>query len=516
MSEHRDHGSRHGDFAANESSPLLATGSNPRRQKISAIWTSSHSIVIMLCLATFVAASAVGFTIMPLTRIIEDILCRQHYGKGSDDPLDEQLCKVDQVQTKLAVVIAVSGAIEAIMGCIGALPWSIAADRIGRKAVIVLALIGIALNLFCAMTILWFWEVFPLQLVWISGLFQLLGGGQAIVAGGVLSILTDLVAEEQRATVFLRMHIASFFGNLGSPALASLLMAKAGPWPCLLVAVGLLLCGGLFFTVVPVSNQQNGKGRKKQSGQQQGGGSSSQSAKARSLQQLREGLSMLRSGSLILLLLISLTTSPVTLSVLAFMVQFVSKRYGVPIFATGYIQTGYGLANMVFALLVIPWLSRVVLRHVPGERDRDLLLAKWSYAFLILGAAVLGFAPSLPVFCLGLFLMAVGSGYNSLTRSLISFFIKPELRSRVFALVGMVEVVGNIYSQPLLAGLFSLGLQLGGGWIGLPYYGLALLLVFSLVLLFFVKVVQRAEEEDDDDSVAGDLPPPYHDREESA
>lgn len=52
---------------------------------------------------------------------------------------------------------------------------------IGRKPVIVLALSGITLNLLCSMTVLWFWTVVPLQLIWLAGLFPLLGGGQAIV-----------------------------------------------------------------------------------------------------------------------------------------------------------------------------------------------------------------------------------------------------------------------------------------------------------------------------------------------
>lgn len=219
--------------------------------------------------------------------------------------------------------------------------------------------------------------------------------------------------------------------------------------------------------------------------------------------QLREALSMLNSLAVGLLFVVALTTSPVTLSTLAFLVQFVSKRYGIPISATGYVQTGYGVANMIFALAVVPYVSRLALTNErlkrilrsSNEKRRDLALAKWSFGFLIVAAIVLGLAPNLPVFCVGLFLMAAGSGYSSFTRSLISFHIKAELRSRAFALVGMVEVLGNIYSQPMLAGLFSLGLDLGGEWVGLPYLCLALLLVFSLLLLYLVKMSDMDEED---------------------
>jgi MFS family permease len=87
--------------------------------------------------------------------------------------------------------------LRAIRSIVNILLW-LTVVRIGRKPVIVLALTGMALNLLCAMVILWFWKVFPLQLVWVSGVFQLIGGGQAIVAGGVLSVLSDVATEEQR------------------------------------------------------------------------------------------------------------------------------------------------------------------------------------------------------------------------------------------------------------------------------------------------------------------------------
>ena len=39
-----------------------------------------------------------------------------------------------------------------------------------------------------------------------------------------------------------------------------------------------------------------------------------------------------------------------------------------------------------------------------------------------------------------------------------------------------------------MARLFKLGLRLGGGWTGLPYYGLALLLAVSAISLVLVRL----------------------------
>ncbi len=52
----------------------------------------------------------------------------------------------------------------------------------------------------------------------------------------------------------------------------------------------------------------------------------------------------------------------------------------------------------------------------------------------------------------------------------------------------VVDVLGAAYSSPFLARLFKLGLGLGGGWIGLPYYGISLMAAFSVALLLFVRL----------------------------
>lgn len=68
----------------------------------------------------------------------------------------------------------------------------------------------------------------------------------------------------------------------------------------------------------------------------------------------------------------------------------------------------------------------------------------------------------------------------------MSFYVDPVFQSRLFSVICMIEVIGSFYGSPMMAGLFTLGLRLGGGWICLPYYGLALLCAFCIGILFFV------------------------------
>lgn len=153
---------------------------------------------------------------------------------------------------------------------------------------------------------------------------------------------------------------------------------------------------------------------------------------------------------------------------------------------------------MVQSLLFLPWLCRYLMRpstspkiRPADEQHRDLAIARWSAAVTILATLVMGLAPNLVGFIIGLALLALGSGLTSLVRSLMSCYVDPVHRSRLFGTVGMVEILGAVYADPMLAGLFSLGMKLGGAWIGFPYDGLSVLVTLVTGLLLFVRLPKR-------------------------
>ncbi|KAK2755916.1 hypothetical protein FQN54_005712 [Arachnomyces sp. PD_36] len=92
---------------------------------------NNQAILNMFCAIYFVGASAGGFTSVPLTKIVEDVVCHRHYGSGepSGELIDEKLCKIEPIQTKVAFVFAITGMCEAAVGFLAAFPWGIVADR---------------------------------------------------------------------------------------------------------------------------------------------------------------------------------------------------------------------------------------------------------------------------------------------------------------------------------------------------------------------------------------------------
>jgi hypothetical protein len=90
----------------------------------------STIVAIMLVLVA-VASSAGGFFSIAMTRILEDRFCEEYYSsiRSNAEPIDEDMCKVDVVQSRLAYLLAISTSLEAALGCLLAMPWGFIADR---------------------------------------------------------------------------------------------------------------------------------------------------------------------------------------------------------------------------------------------------------------------------------------------------------------------------------------------------------------------------------------------------
>ncbi|KAI0165250.1 MFS general substrate transporter [Hypoxylon sp. FL1284] len=464
------------------------------------------AVLGIFCFIIFFASAAGAFLTIPMTRVYEDILCHEYYGRtpGVGEPIDEEACKVDVVQSRLAYLLAVLESLNAGLSCLVVLLWGSVADRIGRKPVFALSSAGFILYVLLIMAVGWFSAVLPVRLVWVSSVAHLLGGQPAMIAT-MYSMLSDVIPESKRSISFMRIHITSMVGNLISPALASGMMTSTGPWPVLLVTLGLYIIPVSSVALIPETFHPS---RRSVSFDNDGNDPQHVTMKARALRafsQLKDLLSIIRIRALVLILCICLLSLPVLLCTFQFMVQFISKRYHIPIAETGYVQSLYGVAHIIVMLLIIPFISGFITRptlprwlRVADEKRRDLVLARWSFAAYVAGTFLLAVAPTLAVFIAGLLVMSLGSGSASLVKSIATSHVDPEHLSRFFSLLALVEMTSSIWSTPALAGLFALGMRLGGEWIGLPYLGVSLTCLAMLVLSLFLQ--PPANDRDDVES----------------
>jgi hypothetical protein len=113
---------------SHEDDPLLPNGSLHRtssRSHASFIHQTHSPRIIILILFTILFILAFGGFLMtvPGLRLYENIICHHYYNKlqgeqhiGLDGDIDESLCKVDEVQNELNVLLAVLHFLGAIPG----------------------------------------------------------------------------------------------------------------------------------------------------------------------------------------------------------------------------------------------------------------------------------------------------------------------------------------------------------------------------------------------------------------
>lgn len=88
----------------------------------------------------------------PKTRVFEANICLDYYRRvdpsviGANGDIPEQLCKVDEVQQKLAMIFGWQDTFDAIPGILLAVPLGALADKVGRKWIFASALLGLQLN----------------------------------------------------------------------------------------------------------------------------------------------------------------------------------------------------------------------------------------------------------------------------------------------------------------------------------------------------------------------------------
>ncbi|KAG4434583.1 hypothetical protein IFR05_009939 [Cadophora sp. M221] len=463
-----------------EATPLLPEAQQTKRPY--STWrfhvTTPRNIVLLLALNILILASAGGLTVVPQTRLLEDILCHRFYGdiKGLSD-IDESMCKIDSIQSELAYINGLTTAVEAVVGLTFAFPFGILADKIGRKPVYMISMVGTVLYLTSTMAILRFWRIIPVQLIVFCSIFQVIGGGTQVVLAVLYSIAADVESSENRASAFFLMSLASFSGNLFGPLISSALMEVASPWVPLLSAIALVPIGVSTFIFVPETLQVKDSDDDEDSIHENPSAMSSIKSQARhTLTQLLESFAMLKSPSLAIVLLSFVVQMSLFFGKSTFFIQYFSKRFGWTLAKTGYLLSYRGIISVTVLLLILPGVSKLLLSpSLPfrfSAAKKDLVLAQCSALLMIFGYFFIG-GPTVPVVFFGIVVATLGDGLAPLSRSLLTAYIDPQHTSRMYTLVGIVEALGSMYAGPALAGFFTVGMRWKGLWLGLPYFWLA-------------------------------------------
>ncbi|KAH8671590.1 major facilitator superfamily domain-containing protein [Xylariales sp. PMI_506] len=480
----------------------------PKHDYKRAAYKPSTILWITLAIVWFEAVAG-GLYSIPITRVLEDIMCRRFYesgaaatenegpSQGGGGAISEDMCKIETVQSQLASLFAVSGVLDAIFAGVSALPWGIVSDKIGRRPVYVIITLSTLSQMVWVAVVCWA-EFGNLNLILLSSPAVLIGGGGAVAAAILYSILTDVLPAAERAVGFMRVHVASMLGHLLTTLLVSILMPIVGPWPLISTGLVLTICSAGSILLLPETKPPNHKSKDLREGA--GFSSNFRTRVWQSVDDLKGSFLIFKSAAPLLLIGILLITHPVPLTTMHFINLFAPERYHILISESGYIQSAYGVAHIFVHFFLVPFLSVYVLKpstprllRISGEKKRDLVFAWRSNLAAGLGALIMAISPALGGFVFGLIIMSLGSAQSSLIRSTLASYVDPEHRSRMFTLLSVVDTVAQLYSLPALTGLFTLGMKLGGTWMGLPYFGAAVLCFLASTLLRFVRLPDSRE-----------------------
>jgi hypothetical protein len=106
------------DTLSEEAVPMLAEGDEDQPPP-SKYWfqvQQPRTIALLLSLLILILSTASSLMIVPTTRILEDAICRKHYGVEGQAGIDEKLCKKDEIQSQLAYLNGIVSMLEAVFG----------------------------------------------------------------------------------------------------------------------------------------------------------------------------------------------------------------------------------------------------------------------------------------------------------------------------------------------------------------------------------------------------------------
>ncbi|KAL2016178.1 hypothetical protein VTK56DRAFT_4096 [Thermocarpiscus australiensis] len=519
--------------AETERTPLLAgppaeqqeDAEDPTNDRRSHLRSLLRPRVILLSLALiFCVELGAGMMVSPATAVMESIICRQIHpdvflpsggtgngkggrsrpGPGPGAPLlrhfagglvlaDDPACKHPDVQGYLAMLRGWAATFDCIPGVIGALPYGVLSDRWGRRPVLGLGLLGIVLSVGFQYGVFFFSDVVPLWAMWFSAVFQLIGGGGAIAMAMLYTSIADVVAVDDRATVFLQVGAVFLGSQMIAGPLGGVLMVW-NPWIPLLLALAILALSNLLVVLAFPETVHVHDGRESRGDRNDDGVPNM----AKLWQKARAGLAdvwdFVLANKSVAFLMLSLVFVFLGRFVGELLLQYATERYHWTWSTASIVLAIRSAGSLVTLLVLLPvagWLC--VQRLGMAGMDKDLWLGRWSGIVMIAGSLLIAAAANGLFFSFGLVLFALGSGMSGLIRSLLNALVEEHHVGTVNTLAGFMEVVGMTVVGPLLAESLKVGLDMGGAWEGLPFITAGLFFLVSTAILWSFRLPNRRQ-----------------------
>jgi hypothetical protein len=461
----------------------------PRRRRI------SSAVIAILIVITFQHFAAKLMS-LPLNRVIEARYCVDYYrihdpnvigGPGGDN-VPEELCKVDEVQRKLAWLQGSIETIHVLCDLLVTLPLASISDKHGRKLVLALNIVGMAL-LWSVIVVVGRMKVLPVEAMLFAPVLTLVGGGECVLVSTTAAAVADVVPEQGvRTTVFAYMSSVSYVTALTAPALAAYTMS-VDVWLPFWIGLALLLGALPVVGCLPGRVRQGGSASRDERQDGDDGESSallgasrrnasSQSVVGKAIIQIKSVLEQLYARPSFQLLIGIFFLASLASSNSPLLIQYISKRYGWKFSRAGYLLSVKALVNVTLLTIIIPSLIHLASsRFGISGKDINIAGARINIVISIVGALCIALAAKIGVLVVSLVIYAFGSALPVFTMSMVRVSEKLDggeevrgVHGRDYSIVILAKTFGTLIGVPLMTTIWAEGIALGNGFMGLPFY----------------------------------------------
>jgi hypothetical protein len=194
----------------------------------------------------------------------------------------------------------------------------------------------------------------------------------------------------------------------------------------------------------------------------------------------------------VLLLLVSFITGPFGRVSGDMSMRYISNRFHWQLRQAGFLLSLRAFINLLLLVAILPLLSHYLVSRLSfSPKAKDLILAQGSVLLLILGAALMGAAPTIGLGITAMIIWTLGTGFVALTRSLITGLVDHQHVGRLYAAIAVIEVSCAMAAGPIQAALYAVGLKWRGIWQGLPYFSLAFISLVAGIAVWTFGILMR-------------------------
>ncbi|KAH6647203.1 major facilitator superfamily domain-containing protein [Truncatella angustata] len=464
--------------------------------------SDSSRVLIQICIVTLLFDFTQYSVYAPLTEVFEEIICNNFYPAGSL----QRDCKSIPVQSELALVKGYKDAFNQIPSIVLGIPLGLLADRIGRKPLILLFLLGIFLSDTWVKIVTLFPNQLPLRLVWLAPILKAVGGGANFGTSMFYTAVADIVEEKRRGDAFMKLSAMEMIVLVAGAPLISILM-RINAWYPLGLSSVLLVVAGLLAMALPETHPQHRRASLELPDPVQA--QASVSGNNEETQQLDSHLEtvrklmprayassadLLKNPGIILSLAVFLLAA-FGAHVWALLLQYVSHKFEWEFSTANLLFSLRGAITLLLSLIIMGAIDKFMQQKLGiKSAQKDLWLCTGSCILIAVGVAVVGVSQSPILMVAGVVVSALGSSLLvSLRSAMISLFPHTPMAS-LNAVAGMAQSLGILISGPVLAATYSWGLSQGGIWVGAPFLLASGLHFIALADIFYLRLTRAPSQ----------------------